>query len=86
VFGVEEDVAAPKTIHDLLPGYKMAVFLDQQDEQLHGQFFEPEGAPGTQQLVAVAIELELVEFDDPFRQSGNSRGRSIAPAFEIAKK
>ena len=69
VFGVDEDIVAPQASDDFLSCDEIAFFLNQQDEQLHWEFFELDAAASAEKLVAVAIELKFVEFDGPGRQS-----------------
>lgn len=48
----------------------MPLFLQEEHEQLHREFLQLDPAAGAEQLVAVAVKLKLVEFDDLGGQSG----------------
>jgi hypothetical protein len=65
VLGIDKNIFAPETLDDLLPCDEMPILGREQDEQLHGIFFELYGATGAQKFVAVAVEGELVEPDEP---------------------
>jgi hypothetical protein len=41
VIGIEEDVLAPKLFNDLFPGYQLARPHHQQEQDFHGDPFQP---------------------------------------------
>jgi hypothetical protein len=68
VFGVDEDFRTPEAFGDFRPGDELAIAGGQQDEQLHRLAFELEASTGASELKAVAIQLEVAEFEDGNRQ------------------
>jgi hypothetical protein len=66
VFGIDEDILAPETVDDFLPGDDAILPLQKKDQQLHGDALEGNalaflGAPLAAQLEAGAIELKFSE-------------------------
>ena len=68
VFGVDEDFCTPETFGNFRPGDELAIAGGQQDQQLHRLAFELEGSTGAREFKAVAIQLEVAEFEDGNRQ------------------
>ncbi|MGA9957084.1 MAG: hypothetical protein WBQ06_02305, partial [Acidobacteriaceae bacterium] len=54
----------PEAFGNFRPGNELAIAGSQQDEQLHRLAFELEGSAGASELKAVAIQLEVAEFED----------------------
>jgi hypothetical protein len=61
VIDIDEDVLAPKALGDLLARHQLPTPLDQQDEQLHGEFFEAQEAGTPLQPEAGVVECEFAE-------------------------
>src|SRR5208282_3371655 len=66
VFGVDEDIPAPETVHDFLAGDDATLPLQKKDQQLHGDALEGNalaflGASLATQLEAGAIEPKFGE-------------------------
>ena len=55
VFGVYEGIVAPQASDNFWPCDQIALFLNQQDEQLHWEFFELDGVSEAQEFVAIAV-------------------------------
>jgi hypothetical protein len=64
VFGIDEDFCTPEVLGNFRPGDELAIAGGQQDEQLHRLAFELEASTGASELKAVAIQLEVAEFED----------------------
>jgi hypothetical protein len=77
MFRVKENVGTPQAFHDFIPRDKAVTFLNQQDEQLHRQFFQFKSATGTDEFESLAIEFEFIEFDGTGRQAGPLSGSKV---------
>ena len=64
VFDVDEDFCTPEAFGNFRPGDELAIAGGQQDEQLHRLSFKLEASTGASELKAVAIQLEVAEFED----------------------
>jgi hypothetical protein len=82
VINIEENVLAPEPLGDLLAGNQLAGPLEQQDEQLHREFLQPQLTLAPLQPVAGLIERELAEMELLGRKSPTQapelRGRNNA--------
>ena len=58
---IEEDVLAPKAFSDLLSGHQFPATFDQQDEQLHGAFFQAQDVLTPLESIAGLVEREIGE-------------------------
>ena len=58
---------APKTLRDLLARHQFPPAFDQQDEQLHGAFFQAQDVLTPLQPIAGLVEREIgeMEFREP---------------------
>ena len=60
---IEEDILAPEPLGDFLAGYQLATAFEQQEEQLHGEFLQPQLALAPLEPVAGLVERELAEME-----------------------
>src|SRR5882724_757211 len=61
MLGLNEDVLAPEFVDDLFACDEVAVPAGQQDQQLHGNFFEFQRPAVATQLIAAQIQLKSVK-------------------------
>ena len=65
MFGIEKNIVAPQMLDDLLSGDEMSVLCCQQNQQFHRDFFEFDRAARSEKFIAVTIQRELVELNQP---------------------
>ena len=73
VIDIEEEVLAPKPLGDLLAGYQPPAPFDQQDEQLHGEFFQAQEAFAPLEPILGLVECEIAELEFLGRKSSAHR-------------
>ncbi len=62
-YPVQPAIVGPVSRRNLRPGDEMAVFRCQQDQEIHWHFFQLQPFACLAKLIAVAIQIEFVEFD-----------------------
>ena len=73
VINIKEDILAPEALGDLLAGYQPAAPFDQQDEQLHGEFFQAQEALPPLKPILGLVECEIAELEFLGRKSSAHR-------------
>ena len=63
VIHIKKDVSAPNMLGDLVTRHQLSVTLDQQDEQLHREFFQAQKAVASLQSITGLIKSELAEME-----------------------
>jgi hypothetical protein len=64
VVGVEEDAVTPDALNDLFAADELVSALDEEEQHLHGDAFQPERTARMAQFVGIQIQLEVLpEFD-----------------------
>jgi hypothetical protein len=63
VIDIDEDVLAPEAGRDFLSGDEFPVTADQQDQQLHGEFLQPQDAVTPLQPVPGLVKGEVAEME-----------------------
>src|SRR5437762_13646800 len=63
VVDIDENFLAPQAVSDLLAGNEFSAPLDQQDEQLHREFFQAQQALASLQPITRLIECEIAEME-----------------------
>jgi hypothetical protein len=61
--GVLKSILAPKPAVNDVPADKLALALEQQDEQLHGYAFKLERMAGSAQLVSLDVQIKFFKPD-----------------------
>ncbi len=57
--GIHVKIGAPEFCDDILARDELIAAADEEDEQLHGLFFELDAKAGAAQLIAAEVEFEL---------------------------
>ena len=63
---------APKSLGDLLAGHQPTAPFDQQNEQLHGEFFQTQEAVAPLKSVLGLVEFEIAELKFLGRKSSHT--------------
>jgi len=61
VIDIEENIFSPEVLCNLVAGYQLAGPLDQEEEQVHGEFLQPQKTLPLSQLITGRIEREIGE-------------------------
>ena len=61
VLSINKDIFAPQPLDNLLPADDLPIFLQQQDEQLHGNALEFQRAILTSQFKAGGVQFKIAE-------------------------
>ena len=78
VLDIEENVLAPETLGNLVAGDQLTVPLEQEDEQLHGEFFHAQDIVASLEPVAGLIECVIAELELLGRKSPGALARVAA--------
>jgi hypothetical protein len=63
VIDVQKNAFAPKAFSYFFAGHQFAMPLEQENKQLHGEFFQAQTAGSAFEAIAASVERELAEME-----------------------